>query len=180
MRIAPQAGNMTAARRERKVRRSTASLRSAGAFLALWAGFGFHATPTQAATTEIVVTNRHTGLAVDGYDPVAYFTEAAPKTGRAEFEARSGGVAWRFANEGNRAAFTAAPDVYMPRFGGYDPIALARGGAAAGHPELWLIAGQRLYLFYSEAARAVFAADPEDAIEAAERHWPEVLRTLAR
>ena len=171
---------MTAARRERKVRRPTVLLRPAGAFVALWAGFGLGATPMRAATTEMVVTNRHTGLAVDGFDPVAYFTEAAPRTGRAAFEARSGGVTWRFANEGNRAAFTAAPDVYMPRFGGYDPIAVARGGASAGHPELWLIVRQRLYLFYSEAARAAFAADPEDAIEAAERHWPEVQRTLAR
>jgi YHS domain-containing protein len=171
---------MTAARRERKVRPSTPLLRSAGAFIALWAGFGLAATPMRAATTEMVVTNRHTGLAVDGYDPVAYFTEAAPKSGRAELEARVGGATWRFANEGNRAAFAAAPDVYMPRFGGYDPIALARGAAAAGHPELWLVVGQRLYLFYSEAAREAFAADPEDAIEAAERHWPEVQRTLAR
>jgi YHS domain-containing protein len=171
---------MTAARRERKVRRSALLLRSAGAFLALWAGYGLTATPMRAATTELVVMNRHTGLAVDGFDPVAYFTEAAPRRGRAEFEARSSGATWRFANEGNRAAFASAPDVYMPRFGGYDPVAVARGGAAAGHPELWLIVRQRLYLFYSEDARAAFAADPEDAIAAAERHWPEVQRTLAR
>ena len=67
---------------------------------------------------------------------------------------------WRFRNEGNRAAFVADPEVYMPRFGGYDPVAVARGASAPGHPELWLIAEERLYLFYSAAARDAFAGDP--------------------
>ena len=115
----------------------------------------------RAATTEWVVVNRYTGLAIDGFDPVAYFVDAAPKEGRAELELRSGGATWRFHNEGNRAAFAAAPEVYTPRFGGHDPMALARGAATPGHPALWLIAEQRLYLFYSAEARAAFARDPE-------------------
>jgi YHS domain-containing protein len=164
---------MTAARQERKARPSKAILAFAGAVFAVWTGLAV------AATTEMVVTNRHTGLAIDGFDPVAYFTAAAPKAGRAELEVRSAGATWRFANEGNRAAFAAAPAVYMPRFGGYDPIAIARGTTTAGHPELWLISHQRLYLFYNEAARTAFEADPEAAAEAAERNWPVVQRTLA-
>ena len=59
-------------------------------------------------------------------------------------------------------------------------MAVARGGATAGHPELWLIAEQRLYLFYSAEARAAFARDPANAIEAAERNWPELQRMLVR
>ena len=141
---------------------------------------GFASIPVRAATTEWVVTNRYTGLAIDGFDPVAYFVEAAPKEGRAELEFRSGGAVWRFLNEGNRAAFAAAPEVYTPRFGGHDPMALARGAATPGHPALWLIVKQRLYLFYSVEARAAFARDPEEAIEVAERYWPAVQRTLVR
>ena len=164
---------MTAARQERK---SRPGIVATVAFFVL----GLTPAAMGAATTEMVVVNRYTGLAIDGFDPVAYFVDAAPKTGRAELELRYGGAVWRFQNEGNRAAFAADPVVYAPRFGGYDPMAVARGAAAAGHPALWLIADKRLYLFYSAEARAAFAKDPESAIGAAERQWLEVQHTLAR
>ena len=166
---------MTTARQERKSRLFRAFL---GILLALSTGFAGVA--AGAATTEWVVVNRYTGLAIDGFDPVAYFVEAAPKEGRAELEFRSDGAIWRFLNEGNRSAFAAAPQVYTPRFGGHDPMALARGAATPGHPALWLILEQRLYLFYSAEAQAAFSRDPESAIEAAERNWPAVQRTLVR
>jgi hypothetical protein len=130
------------------------------------------------AITERVVVNRFTGLAIDGFDPVAYFVDSAPAAGRPEFELRAGGATWQFRNQGNRAAFAANPDVYKPRFGGYDPVALARGAATAGNPYLWLIARDRLYLFYNNEAREAFAADLENAIAAAERNWPVVQNTL--
>jgi hypothetical protein len=169
---------MTAARQERKSRRPGAI--AAAIMAAAVASAGLASTAIRAATTERVVVNLHTGLAIDGFDPVAYFVEAAPKLGRADLEFRFAGATWRFKNAGNRAAFAADPEVYMPRFGGHDPIAVARGAATPGHPGLWLIAEKRLYLFYSEDARTAFSANPGYAIETAERHWPEVLRELAR
>jgi hypothetical protein len=173
---------MTAARQERKPAcwRTLSTTLCGVLLLAATGAFGFALVSARAATTEWVVTNRYTGLAIDGFDPVAYFVEAAPKEGRAELEFRSDGAVWRFLNEGNRAAFAAAPDVYTPRFGGHDPMALARGAATPGHPALWLILEQRLYLFYSAEARAAFARDPEAAIEGAERNWPAVQRSLVR
>jgi len=173
---------MTTARQERKSRRSRALSTAILALLAGAGGFGLllTLTPSRAATTELVVVNRYTGLAIDGFDPVAYFVDGAPKVGRAELEFRFHGATWRFQNEGNRAAFAASPDVYAPRFGGHDPLAVARGAATPGHPALWMIAEQRLYLFYSAEARAAFARSPESAIEAAERNWPGVQRTLAQ
>src|SRR5207244_12096850 len=86
----------------------------------------------RAATTERVVVDRHTGLALYGVDPVAYFTERKPVPGRPEFEYSYAGAVWRFDNEGNRAAFAADPDVYMPRYGGYDPVGISRGLATPG------------------------------------------------
>ena len=168
---------MTAARQERKSHRQAAIFAVLGLATVCW---GLSSASFGAVTTELVVVNRHTGLAIDGFDPVAYFVDAAPEIGRAGLELRHAGVSWRFRNEGNRAAFAADPDIYMPRFGGHDPIAVARGAAAPGHPRLWCIAGQRLYLFYSETARSAFLRNPDRAIEAAERHWPEVLRSLTR
>jgi len=93
---------------------------------------------------------------------------------------RSNGVVWRFHNQGNRAAFADHPEVYTPQFGGYDPVAIARGISVPGHPLFWALAGERLYLFYSGEARAEFLADPGGVIARAQRKWPEVARTIAR
>ena len=88
----------------------------------------------------------------------------APTLGKGEFEYRHAGAVWRFRNAGNLSAFAADPDVYMPRFGGYDPVAIGRGVAAAGDPRIWMIAGERLYLFQSAESKAIFAADSERAM----------------
>ena len=125
-----------------------------------------------------IVTDPRTGLAISGFDPVAYFTDAAPKPGRPEMEYNQAGTVWQFRNAGNLAAFADNPEVYAPQFGGYDPVAIARGASVPGHPLFWLVSGQRLYLFYSDEARAAFAADPVRIIEAAERKWAAVQRTL--
>ncbi len=131
-----------------------------------------------AATTERVVNDPHTGLAISGIDPVAYFTDGAPLLGRPDQEYRFAGVIWRFRNEGNRAAFIANPDVYMPRYGGYDPIALGRAVALPGNPLVWALVGERLYLFYDGEARARFLANPDEAILHADNKWPTVISDL--
>ena len=130
------------------------------------------------AGREPVVVDRHTGLALSGFDPVAFFTDATPMLGNEDVELRFGGAVWRFRNIGNRAAFEARPDVYVPRFGGYDPVAAARGVAVPGNPQVWVVSGERVYLFYSRKALATFNADPARVIAAAERKWPEILRTF--
>jgi hypothetical protein len=167
---------MTSQRRERKPCRLSvgflAILGATGVVLMVAAALRSHA-------AEPVALNRYTGLAIDGFDPVAYFTDGRARPGRPDLELRSGGASWRFANEGNMAAFAADPEVYAPRFGGHDPVAVVRGAATPGHPELWLIAEDQLYLFYSEDARAAFVRDPESTIEAAERHWPGVMRGIS-
>lgn len=131
-----------------------------------------------AATTERVVVDWRTGLAIHGFDPVAYFTDARPALGRPELEYAFAGAVWRFRNVGNRAAFADRPDIYMPRYGGYDPLGIARGIATPGHPQLWMLVGERLYLFHSRESRDVFAADPDQSIRAADEQWPQVLLTL--
>jgi YHS domain-containing protein len=165
---------VTGARQPRKTR---------CAIFALVLGFGFclAGVPSHilsAANAEPVLTDRQTGLAISGFDPVAYFSDAAPREGRSAFEYSHDGATWRFRNEGNRAAFADDPEVYSPRFGGYDPVAIARGASVPGHPLFWLVSGKRLYLFYSAQARAVFTAEPDRIIAEAERKWPAVQLTL--
>ena len=135
---------------------------------------------SQAAPDDRTVVNVNTGLAISGFDPVAYFSDGGPKAGRPDMELNQGGAVWRFINEGNRAAFAAHPEIYTPRFGGYDPVAIARGTSVPGHPLFWTVIAERLYLFYSEQTRTAFVADPGRLIETAERKWPEVARTIGR
>jgi len=167
---------MTAARRKRKQNRArilAVVLAVTGLALAI-------ASPgSVAATTEMIVVDRHTGLAIGGYDPVAFFTEGKPIEGSADFEFRYAGAVWRFCNIGNRDAFAERPDVYMPRFGGYDPVGVARGVATPGNPNLWLIAGQRLFLFYDHDRLEKFVADSNHLLAEAERKWPTVTYTLS-
>ena len=113
-----------------------------------------------AATTERVVVDRFTGLAIAGFDPVAYFTDARAMPGDAEFELSEEGVVWRFRNERNRASFAANPEIYGPQFGGYDPVDVARGVAYPGNPQLFLVWEQRLYLFGREESRESWVLPP--------------------
>jgi hypothetical protein len=131
-----------------------------------------------AATSERVVTDVRSGLAINGIDPVAYFTHAAPLYGNADHEYRYAGTIWRFRNVGDQAAFAANPDVYMPRYGGYDPMGLGRGVAVAGNPLVWAMVREHVYLFYDEGSRDRFLANPDEAIEIADEKWPAVLSTL--
>src|SRR5579885_1986663 len=123
---------MTTARQKRNRFRLVA-----GAGFAAYAAlvFGLPTAPptSRALAGERIVVDWHSGLAIDGYDPVAFFTEGKPVAGSADFELRYVNVIWRFSNPGNRAAFAAAPDVYMPQYGGYDPLGVARGLAVAGN-----------------------------------------------
>ena len=154
----------------------------AGAFLTFALGIGVVGIcpPTpHAATTERLVIDRHTGLALYGIDPVAYFTDGKPVEGRQDFEYRYAGAVWRFDNEGNRAAFAADPDVYMPRYGGYDPVGIGRGLATPGYPTLWVVFDQRLYLFYAVEARQAFVRNPEAVIASASARWTAVKSELA-
>jgi hypothetical protein len=132
------------------------------------------------ATTERVVVNRFTGLAISGFDPVAYFTDTAAVRGDERFEAVQDGAVWRFRNEGNRAAFVGHPEVYGPQFGGHDPVDVARGKAVQGLPQLWTVHAQRLYLFASDTSRTAFAANPEGFAQSAQRRWPKLKLELSQ
>jgi len=132
------------------------------------------------AAADPLVVNPATGLALSGFDPVAYFADHDARLGRADLEMGHDGAVWRFLNPGNRDAFREHPATYTPRFGGYDPVGVARNRSVAGNPQVWAIVGDRLYFFYSEDERAAFIKAPGRVLEVAERNWPEVVRTIGR
>lgn len=126
--------------------------------------------------TQRVVTDEVSGVALNGYDAVAYFVLGSPRRGDAAYETVWAGAAWRFANAGNLAAFQANPEIYAPRFGGYDAETMARGRAVQGDPTIFAIENGRLYLFRTTANRQAF--DRDKGLPAAAQAWEGVEASL--
>jgi YHS domain-containing protein len=114
------------------------------------------------------------GLALKGYDPVAYFSEGKPVPGKPEFTARHEGATYRFASAANRDAFAAAPGKYAPQYGGYCAFGMASGYKAPIEPDAWTIVDGKLYLNYNQSVRSRWSADIPGFIRKAEANWPSV------
>lgn len=153
------------------------ALRSGGLILALAVVLCMsHSLVLNAAP--IAWTDNATGLAIGGYDPVAYFTANKPRLGQKSNEHRFGARTWRFANPGNRDAFAKHPMAYLPRFAGYDSEALARGMTVEGSPVVWALHGGAVYFFRDAASLAKWRADPAAMIKLAEKNWQKLARDL--
>jgi hypothetical protein len=118
-----------------------------------------------------IVTDPLSGVALDGFDPVSYFTEPRPVRGLPDFEYYWGGVPWYFANPANRDVFARAPEIYAPQHGGHCEMSLARGYLSDGKPEIFVIERMKLYLFYSAANREAFLLSKADALQRAGSNW---------
>ena len=128
--------------------------------------------PAFAATPEIYAEG---GIAIDGTDAVAYFTEGAPVPGRAEHQLMWKGATWRFSSEVNLAAFEADPDAYSPQFGGYCAFAVAQGYTASTVPEAWTVYEDKLYLNFSRRVQRRWERDIPGNIARGNANWPAVL-----
>lgn len=115
------------------------------------------------------------GIAVDGSDVVAYFTEGKPVVGDAAITHDYMGVTWRFSSEANRDLFAANPEAYAPQYGGYCAYAVSQGYTASTVPEAWSIVDDKLYLNFSTRIRRRWERDIPGHIAAADANWPAVL-----
>ena len=116
------------------------------------------------------------GVAVGGYDPVAYFTERKPVRGKKEFETKWDGVKWRFASAENRDVFLKTPKKFAPQFGGYCAYAVGIGTTARGNPRNWKIVNGKLYLNITRGIQRTWERRQSHYIKAGNRNWPRVLR----
>lgn len=114
------------------------------------------------------------GLAIGGYDPVAYFTDSGPVKGSQEHSLSYGGATWLFKSAKNKALFKGDPTKYEPMYGGYCAYAMARGAFAKTEPDAWRIYKGKLYLNYDLGIRKVWDRDKPGYIKKANRHWPNV------
>ncbi|MEM8824751.1 MAG: YHS domain-containing (seleno)protein [Pseudomonadota bacterium] len=127
-----------------------------------------------AAATRPVYSNRQ-GVAVDGSDVVAYFTDGAPVAGSRDITHIWNGATWRFSTEENRAAFVANPEAYAPQYGGYCAWAVSQGYTASTTPEAWKIVNGKLYLNFSRRVQRRWERDIPGNIAAGDANWPGVL-----
>jgi YHS domain-containing protein len=128
-----------------------------------------------ADAAEPVNKTRFGGLAVDGYDVVAYFTDGKPVEGTKEFSHEWQGAKWRFASAAHRDAFAAEPEKYAPQYGGYCAWAVSQGYTADADPEAWTVVEGKLYLNYSAKVQATWSEDRAGNIAKADANWPAVL-----
>ena len=115
------------------------------------------------------------GVAVGGYDPVAYFTEKKPVAGKADITLEHEGVIWRFGSTANRDAFKADPARYAPQYGGYCAWAVSQGYTAKGDPNVWSLVEGKLYLNYNRSVQTGWEKDTPGNIKKGDANWPRVL-----
>ncbi|MEM7490030.1 MAG: YHS domain-containing (seleno)protein [Pseudomonadota bacterium] len=128
--------------------------------------------PAQAS--EDLIYQGFFGTAIDGTDPVSYFTEGRPIEGESDITYDWNGATWRFASVENRDLFAAAPEDYAPQYGGYCVWAVSQGYTASTDPEAWNIVDGKLYLNYNMEVQARWEGDIPGHIASADGNWPDV------
>lgn len=114
------------------------------------------------------------GVAINGYDAVAYLNERAPVEGSPDHTFDWRGATWRFASTANRDAFATDPERYAPQYGGFCAFAMAQGQKVRTDPAAFSVVGGKLYLNYDAPVRTRWEADRDGYIAAANERWPKV------
>lgn len=116
-----------------------------------------------------------TGLAIQGYDPVAFFTDHKPVKGDAKFPARHNGATYYFASKEHYNQFKADPAKYEPAFGGYCAYGVSRAKLVEIDVDAFQIVDGRLLLQYSKGVREDFNKDSKGNLTKADSNWPTLV-----
>lgn len=114
------------------------------------------------------------GLAIHGYDPVAYFIEGKAVEGKADVTAAHDGATYRFATAEHRSQFLADPEKYLPQYGGYCAYGTSVGKKFNGDPTAWRIVDSKLYLNLSADVQRKWLEDVPGRISEADKNWPGI------
>jgi hypothetical protein len=116
------------------------------------------------------------GIAIGGYDPVAYFTEGRPVKGAPSLAAQHQEATFWFASAANRDRFLADPRRYAPQYGGFCAYGVAEGYRATTEPDAFTLHEGRLYLNYNTDVRTLWTKDRDRRIARANEHWRNGVR----
>jgi YHS domain-containing protein len=149
-------------------------------FVVVGIGLWFSQPAHASAQSRRVVVDPVSGLALWGYDPVAYHTDQKAVKGKHIYEYVWQNVSWVFASEANLEVFKADPELYAPRYGGHGALAMARGYLSGANPQVFALYKGKLYLFYSFPTRAAWVQSLPLHIQRATAHWQKLEPTLTR
>lgn len=124
-----------------------------------------------AAAGENVNTDR-AGLALRGYDPVAYFTDKKPVEGSPSITATYKGARYQFASAEHKALFEKDPAKYEPQFGGYCGYAVSLNKTADADPHFWQVLEGHLVLQHNQKAWDLWIEDVPGNLKKAYANWP--------
>ncbi|GMU65624.1 MAG: hypothetical protein AMXMBFR36_18980 [Acidobacteriota bacterium] len=139
---------------------------------------GLPALVAAAAPKRLINVDRD-GVAVDGYDVVAYFTEQAPVPGRPDLTSVHDGATYRFASAEHKAMFDAAPAKYVPAFGGFCAYAVSRKALRPIDPAIFHFVDGRLFLQHTKKAFDLFERDEAGNTKKADANWPRLVEKKA-
>lgn len=114
------------------------------------------------------------GLALDGYDAVAYFKENSPREGKPEFTADYNGAKWQFFSAENRDAFSKEPAKYAPQYGGYCAWAVSQGYTADTDPNTGKVVDGKLYLNYNPDVAKKWNENIPKYIADGDKNWKDL------
>jgi YHS domain-containing protein len=112
-------------------------------------------------------------LMLFGHDVVSYFTDGRHHKGDPAIKSVHKGVTFRFANAEHKKLFDAAPEKYIPQFGGYCANGIVYGIPWGGNVDTWKIIDGKLYIFGGAGSRDAFLLDPAKNLALAEKYWNE-------
>ena len=117
-------------------------------------------------------TNTSSGVALHGYDPVAYFEDGSPVSGNDEYTLEWHDATWQFSSAQNRQLFEENPEQYAPQFGGFCAFAVSKGFTADPAPDAWHIADGKLYVFADQNVRDDWVATiDEGSLQQSRDNW---------
>lgn len=121
------------------------------------------------------LTYQNGGVAINGYDPVAYFTQSDAVEGDPTITFDHDGATYQFASTENRDMFASDPEAFAPQYGGYCAYAVSKGYTASTDPHAWTVHENKLYLNFSKSVQGLWTLRRSHHIRSADMNWPSVL-----
>lgn len=136
---------------------------------------GFLALSPQVFAIDAINTTFFGNLAIEGYDPVAYFTQSKAVKGNSKYEHNWMNATWRFSSQEHLELFQANPQQYAPQYGGYCAYAVSQNDTAGIDPNQFTIHNGKLFLNYNRSINKKWLADRDQYIKDADINWPRLL-----
>jgi YHS domain-containing protein len=127
------------------------------------------------ATNGFLVNVNKTGVIIEGYDPVAYFTDNKPVQGSEQFKTQFEGATYWFASAEHAELFKKEPGKYAPQYGAFCGYAMSLGKLRPVEPTIYQIEDGRLILQHTQEAYRLFNKDLKGNTAKADKYWPGIV-----